>query len=66
MVAHFLKLGGWLYQAETETEPVMNAIKKEKTDKTMRVRCPYFHKPDPIRFNTKTAYSDNQTTLAVT
>ena len=44
----------------------MNAIKKEKTDKTMRVRCPYFHKPDPIRFNTKTAYSDNQTTLAVT
>lgn len=64
MVAHFLKLVGWLYQ--DEAEPVMNTIKKEKTDKTMRVRCPYFHKPDPIRFNTKTAYSDNQTTLAVT
>jgi hypothetical protein len=64
VVAHFLKLVGWLYQ--DEAEPVMNTIKKEKTDKTMRVRCPYFHKPDPIRFNTKTVYSDNQTTLAVT
>jgi len=44
----------------------MNTNQGEKADETVRVCYPYFHEPDPIRFNTETTYSDNQTTLAVT
>ena len=64
VVAHFLKPGGWFYLAEAH--PVMNTIEDENTDETVRVRYPYFHKPDPIRFDTQTAYTDNRTALAVT
>lgn len=64
VVAHFLKPGGWFYMAEGH--PVMATIDDEDPDGPVTVRYPYFHKPDPLRFTTTTAYADNETRLEVT
>jgi SAM-dependent methyltransferase len=64
VVAHFVKPGGWFYLAEGH--PMAHCIDDEVPDGPVRVRYPYFHKPDPIRFNSTIAYADNKTKLAVT
>ena len=64
VVSHFLKPGGWFYMADGH--PVMFTIDDEDPDGPVRVRYPYFHKPEPIRFETPTAYADNETKLEVT
>ena len=66
VVAHFVKPGGWFYMAEGH--PVMATIDDEDPDPNgpVTVRYPYFHKPEPLRFTTTTAYADNETQLEVT
>jgi SAM-dependent methyltransferase len=64
VVAHFVKPGGWFYLAEGH--PVAYTIDDEDPDGPVTVRYPYFHKPEPLRFQTTTAYADNETKLEVT
>ena len=64
VVAHFVKPGGWFYLAEGH--PVAYTIDDEDSDGPVTVRYPYFHKPEPLTFQTTTAYADNETPLEVT
>ena len=64
VIAHFVKPGGWFYLAEGH--PMAYAIDDEDPDGPVTVRYPYFHKPDPLRFVTTTAYADNETQLEET
>jgi SAM-dependent methyltransferase len=64
VVADFVKPGGWFYLAEGH--PVAYTIDDEDPDGPVKVRYPYFHKPEPLCFQTTTAYADNDTQLEVT
>ena len=64
VVAHFVKPSGWFYLAEGH--PVAYTIDDEDRSGPVTVRYPYFHKPEPLRFQTTRAYADNETKLEVT
>lgn len=64
IVADFVKPGGWFYLAEGH--PIAFTVDDEDPDGPVRIRYPYFHKPEPLRFTSTTAYADNKTELEVT
>lgn len=64
IIAHFLKPGGWFYIADVH--PTMLMMEDEDPEGPVRVAYPYFHKPEPLRFESSVAYIDNETKLAVT
>lgn len=54
VVAHFLKPGGTFYIREFH--PVAYLLDDE--DPALTVKYPYFHSPDPLRFETHGSYAD--------
>jgi SAM-dependent methyltransferase len=56
VIAHYLRPGGIFYIAEGH--PVMWAFDDDEGQKELRVRYPYFERPEPLRFPVEGSYAD--------
>ena len=61
VVAHFVKPGGTFYIAEWH--PALATLDDEQTEGPATVAYSYFHKPNPLRWETEVAYSDGASKL---
>jgi hypothetical protein len=56
VISRFLRPGGIFYIAEGH--PVMWALDDDEGHRELRVRSPYFEKPEPLRFPVEASYAD--------
>jgi 2-polyprenyl-3-methyl-5-hydroxy-6-metoxy-1,4-benzoquinol methylase len=55
-VAHFLKAGGTFFIAEIH--PISSMFEDKSGDNDLKLKYPYFHTEDPIKFDTEGSYVD--------